>query len=72
MASVVLLAQPLHLRLDLSRRGDLSLRANSALFQQSERWVEPEPLEGDPEHHEEQGLDGEAVVQLEHAERWAA
>src|SRR5262249_25855328 len=66
------LSQPVDLGLELSRRRDLPLRAHRPFLQQPERRIEPQALEGNPEHHEDKGLDGEAVVQLEHAERWAA
>src|SRR5262245_12984709 len=69
---VVLLAEAGDLGFELTRRGHLALRANRAFLEQSERRIEPQPFEREPQRHEDQGFNDKAVVQIEHAERRAA
>src|SRR5262249_8211744 len=70
--AVVLLPEARDLGFELTRRGHLALRANGALLEQPERRIEPQPFEREPQHHEDQGFNDKAVVQIEHAERRAA
>src|SRR4029453_15162412 len=69
---VVLAPQPLDLRFERARLLDLTLGAALAFLDQAHRRLEPELRERDPQGHEEHDLEGEAVVQFEHAVRAAA